>query len=1015
METSAPRLPKRSVSESSDLQAALESTGRGGGGGDRGDMAMSSSGRDDVSLGDFKQYQQQRHTNKGSLGMLSKNSNLQKMGNIPEESLGSFAAFAKKYEQEELLGLHDDPGLPSPTKQQQQQQACQDENSVSLGGIMNPMAQYGGGTTNKPSLPVVEESLGSFALFAEKYEEDKLLGLNDSEATEPPIPVATKQQKEVDTIPEESMDIGMIMGGGGGSGSGGHQEKAAVEESLLSPTKRKSRPSLPASRIHKLGKRGGIGYKIMVDTPGGHWAERMKIVVAIELEDETDSEEEKEEEQDSPAPPKKSRMKEIPEEDNEMDTSGKLPTSAQSVEDPQVEKPQKKKKQRKKPNDKAAKPKQKMRSWHDKDKSEEEESDGDNDDINPEPSGRWKSPRVADNKLTLRQPEREKSRSTHTTMSNLTMDSAIESGPQIVVDRGPSNPAFQRKPPEREYNDLRRPSGAIQRGGTASLLKQTLAPHNLGTRRGLLLRQQSEASMKSHITSKSGHSNDSSVWVSPDDEAPEGYQASFMQLNLLDLEKTQMQTNEEVEKADVPEGISSGGGSLLPALGEEEEEEAPEVIAEGKAPEVAATELLGMKTMLKHIKRAAPKRTKSFDEMPKQMWNTLFARKNKSELPGSQYVDNDDSTSQDEDEGGRDNNNNQNGDEPATAEEVENQATASSGIVKTLMRVTSAGMPASSSNDQEKSASKGKSSLWMTSAIKRVIAPGKSSNQSQENVTDENDGKADTANDNDDDDDKSLDAGDIFGGEEEDEGEDAEEEAPNTDQPVRPRRRQRAGEGSTRGARSTDGTEGSTRGARSTMRESANKGGPARLRVADRSRQMHNRSMTSALDYYSAEHSEDGPPQEGGDGVDESRRRPRVRPRRQVPNRTRSQENYGGRAMPSRTKSSEGLRGMAPSRTKSQDASPVRAPRDAAKKLNASFSGVDPGDLPSRTKPEKSPRLTPGKTKSGVRGSIRKERPRRKPQSPDEADADAAAAGAFGATLPEKATDEEIRELLDYH
>ena len=57
-----------------------------------------------------------------------------------------------------------------------------------------------------------------------------------------------------------------------------------------------------------------------------------------------------------------------------------------------------------------------------------------------------------------------------------------------------------------------------------------------------MLRQQSEASMRSTGTSKS---NDSS-WAGNNNDLPEDYQASFMQLNLADLDQTHIQTNDEV-------------------------------------------------------------------------------------------------------------------------------------------------------------------------------------------------------------------------------------------------------------------------------------------------------------------------------------------------------------------------------------------------------------------------------------------------------------------------------------
>ena len=950
----APRLPQRTVSESSALQAALEATDN---------RTASKAGNSDkdfnktkdveeASLGDFKKYaqQQQQMKSRSRFGasktlMESRSS---KMGDIPEESLGSFTAFAKKYEQEQLMGLHDQPEL------ELQQQLRTDiaapiapynqEQSVSLGGLLSPMKQYGDGVQKAPKKPV-EESLGSFTAFHQNYEKEKLLGLHDSTASGlfTPAPGQSKGN-----VPEESL--------------GDFVQHSALRDNSKKRDKKKSGGEekqqefeTPSSRIVKLGKRSGIGYRIMVDTPGGHSNEPMKIVVAIGF-DETDSEDEGNEPQ-----------KEVPEKrdtahsrgsrgdgdmHSEIDNSSHLPLSP--LEEEKIRRNRELRTRRLQQSMREPSTR-KMKNWH-TETDEEGCSEGE-DQVRPldHASSRWREQSKRFDPGALKQPKREKSHSNHSTVgslapsasstvSSVTLESALDSvrDKNIIIqsDACPSNPSFQRRPPGYKSktaaaSGLKRPSGVIKSGGTASLLK--LTPHNLGTRKGLLLRQQSQASMKS---SKSGVSTDSS-WVDPNKDIPEDYEATFMQLNLLDLEKTQMQTNEEVQQATLPETILSGSNEMP----QNQHSEANTVsrieisaIPEGKDPQKAASELLGMKTMLRHIKRVAPKRTKSFEfdkDTPKEMWNSLFARSKKGELAGSEYVDNgNDSTEiENKETQGRDQGTSAGGNKP----EVQTTPTAFAAGLFNAIIGKGAAEPNPSDTNERNNASKGKSSMLANTTnvtIGNDSPPEKAKDQELNAEANEN-GKED--------DEASIGIEDF--GETKEEGLENSQGFDNSGISA-------SGRAQSSRRRSGDkGKESSSRGARSgRMADHSKKGGISRSRAA-RAQHVHNRSLVDTLDYLTAEQDGDELPGPKND-VDESRKRPRVRARRKLPNRTRSDDTTG-RGPLARVRSSDGTRGGL-GRTKSQETgSPVRPGRDPTKRMNQSFSAVDAGDLPSRAKPTK--------------------------------------------------------------
>jgi hypothetical protein len=218
------------------------------------------------------------------------------------------------------LGLHDDDDEAAspygPKSPESKQQAAQHEQSASLGAILNPIKQYGGVSGGKPNgAPVeeslgrisalkqygsgggvkaknaaVEDSLGSFTAFHKKYEHEELLGINCS-ATESALftESAAPKKKRQPMVPEESTgDLVQMANNATPAHATSHRDH---EHSKPKPTKAEEKEfdpaCIPSSRIKNLGKRGGVGYRIMVDTPGGH-SEPMRIVVAIEF-DETDS------------------------------------------------------------------------------------------------------------------------------------------------------------------------------------------------------------------------------------------------------------------------------------------------------------------------------------------------------------------------------------------------------------------------------------------------------------------------------------------------------------------------------------------------------------------------------------------------------------------------------------------------------------------------------------------------------------------------------------------------------
>lgn len=949
----APRLPQRSVSESSTLQSALEATDKRTASKTEDSDKNRNKNKDveEASLGDFKKYAQQQQQLKtrsrfGASKTLME-SRSSKMGDIPEESLGSFTAFAKKYEQEELMGLHDQSESPHQQQQDADKSApiapYNQEQSVSLGGLLSPMKQYGGGTQKAPP-KTAEESLGSFTAFHQNYEKEKLLGLHDSTASgsPPPAPGQTKGN-----IPEEysaSQDSNSKRRG---------KRRSSAEE-------KHEEFETPSSRIEKLGKRSGHSYRIMVDTPGGHSNEPMKIVVAIGFDDETDSEDEDEYNEPQQEPPEKrdtAHSRDTTDQHSEIDNSSHLPLSP--LEEEKIKRNRELRTRRlqqamREPSTR------KMKDWH-ADPDDEGNSE-DEDEVTPlgqgQTSSRWREQSKRFDPGALKAPKREKSRSNHSTVASLapsvsssvssvTLESALDSvrNNSIIIqtDACPSNPSFQRKPPgyykskNAAASGLKRPSGMIKPGGTASLMK--LAPHNLGTRRGLLLRQQSQASMKS---SKSGVSTDSS-WVDPNKDIPEDYEASFMQLNLLDLEKTEMQTNEEVQLAELPEKI-------LSSVDKEPENKSNQAnnynrielsaIPEGKDPQKASSELLGMKTMLKHIKRVAPKRTKSFDfdkDTPKEMWNSLFARSKKGELPGSEYVDNGDDSLEIENKEIQARNQGivEGGNKP------EVQATSSAfaaGLFNAIIGKGAGDPSPSSASERNNSASKGKAPMW-TSTTKQ--APPAKNTPALAQELGQNVPSSEKAKD---DDEGSIGIEDF--GEAKDEGLENFQGFDNSGFSATGRAQ------SSRRRSGDKGKETSQRGTRSgRMADHSKKGGTSRSRAA-RAQHVHNRSLVDTLDYLTAEQDSGELPGPKNDNDESKKRTTRVRTRRKMPNRTRSDDTTG-RAPLTRVRSSDGAR-VGLGRTKSQETgSPVRPGRDVTKRMNQSFSAVDQGVLPNRPKSTK--------------------------------------------------------------
>lgn len=1044
----APRPPQRSTSGTSDLHTALEATknrmnSKTGGGGS---PSNNNNNNEEASLGDFKKYtQQQQQKSRSRFGNISKmmESKSSKMGDIPENSLGSFTAFAKKYEQEELMGLHDEDHDSYLQKEGTELAAAaatiapyNHEQSVSLGGLLNPMQQYGGTAPKTPTAAMVDESLGSFAAFNQKYEHDKLIGLHDSTMSGlPPVPERKKEVPKPNNIPEESMGDFVQHSAAQDAHINKKEERKSKRRSNDGEEKEKEHAAIviPSSRIEKLGKRGGVGYKIMVDSPGGHAREQMNIVVAIGFEDDSDSDDEdaelRKESLEGPASQAEDG-KDGSDQDNDIDDSSHLPMS--EIEEDKLQRNKKLQSFRPKQELAGNNRSRKMKNWHANDDTVDDDDDGSEDEKDEDqarPLGRWREQVNRIDPEASRPPERERSRSGHsasTGISSVTLESVLEKKIHIQADNCPSNQHFRRKPPgfkskNADATGLRRTSGVVRKGGTASLLK--LAPHNLGTRRGMMLRQQSQASM---MSTKSSKSTDSS-WVDPNHDIPDNYEASFMQLNLLDMEKTEMQTNQEVDKAE------------LPKFGQKEvlEIDPNENIAvpgpSGKDPQKASTELLGMKTMLKHIKRAAPLRSKSFDfdkDMPKQIWNSMFARSKKGELPGSQYLDQGDNSIEDLEV----NTGNQEVDDEANETEAQAKAisSATAGLFNTLLGRSSAVRPLNSGKDS---------------------SPEQAQEQAQDVDKEENrvDDVADDDGGGGDDDEGSIEIEELGESVEEDLEEDQDNNDPGD---VRvPSSRRRSGD-KTR--------ELSTRSGRSTRVTDVllpKKGGPTRNRAA-RGQNMHNRSLVDTLDFLTTE-------QEAEEGVgpkndidDSKKRTNRARARRKIPKRTKSDDTTG-RGMPSRARSSEGANPSPVHRTRSQEsgsalraaernmnksfsvvdpgdgpsrpkaakandsnnasaAQPANEFRDMVKKMQSSFSGVDdPEDLPVRPVRAKKSKDAPARTKSHDKGasssrpSGRKPRPQRKkatetPEVPDNSGL------ARGLELPKDATETELRNMLGY-
>ncbi|CAB9518045.1 expressed unknown protein [Seminavis robusta] len=1050
----APRLPHRTVSGCSELQATLDAA-----------RNKPKDNFEEASLGDFQKYSQQQK-DKRSTGLagstLSKNM-------IPEASLGSFTAFHKNYQQEALLGLHDDDEDPvapyggknkkqtPPQLLQQQTQQQQHEQSASLGNLMNPMKQYGGGAV-KPSTAGVEASLGSFTAFHKNYEQEQLLGLHNSNmsAAIPPPSQAATAKESGSVIPEESM--------------GDFVQAASKEKALSQKTEtpdrhgRSSKPkkgerdsdakekefdpaTMPSSRIKYLGKRGGVGYKIMVDTPGGHSPEPMKIVVAIEYEDddddgESDDSDDSEHDDENENPVETSAAESVtswhrqsskkPGQDSKLMDSGQVPI-APTIQDSTATKDKAPTHHRKKRHPRKTSEdgtKQKPTKEDEEEENHSEEDDDDDDQVAPLAASlsRWSNP-PSSGGPALNQPEREKSghsrsTSTNSTMSSVTLESVLERGAvAIQSDACPSNAnALQRQPAGKPR--VRRASGA------GSLRRPSVAPHNLGTKRGLLLRQQSEASMMSTGTTKS---NDSS-WQGNND-MPEDYQASFMQLNLMDLEKTQIQTNESVQQTQLPDELKSGV-ELIGRSNHNQQGDSPkmelESIPEGRDPTVAASELLGMKTMLKHIKRVAPKRSRSFEfdrNMPKEMWNKMFAKSQKGALPGSQYVDDDDSIELEEEEEKVESTKNEEADTAAQQKDDKGvggetgdgtSTSVTAGLFNTIKRVTSLGPTVQyGPSDKEKTAPAKEKSIW-SSAMKKVLPTMNSTEDEIDPSQLENDKDAIDVSE------KSLELEGIL--QELDQSlaindVDLAPEPPTLTPPAHRRRSEDRGDGSARGPRT--GTH--------LGNEAPKKGGTARTRAA-RAQQVHNRSLRDTLDFLSAEQDDDELPQlDAIKEEDPKQRKPRVRARRKPPNRTKSDDSGMGRAAPSRAKSSDASGRGLMARTRSNESSPGRPVRESVKKLHSSFSGVDPSDLPgrSREKKEAPPRtksrdgpghhhkdnsVRTGRADKGLRGSAgRKQRPVRK-KSTEEPQEKAESSGHYrGVRIPKNATENEVRELLDYH
>ena len=470
-------------------------------------------------------------------------------------------------------------------------------------------------------------------------------------------------------------------------------------------------------------------------------------------------------------------------------------------------------------------------------------------------------------------------------------------------------------------------------GGTASLMM--LTPHNLGTRKGLLLRQQSQASMKS---AKSSKSTDSS-WNDPNQDVPDDYEASFLQLNLLDLEKTEMQTNEEVEQAELPQAFLADAEGMLGAGGNEENltmknlKEQIALIPKGKDPNKASSELLGMKTMLKTIKRAAPKRTLSFDfdkETPKQIWNNMFARAKKGDLAGAQYIDNGDDSSENLD-AQMENGTIGEAANPAKPENTTEKTTAT-GFFNSILKKATAEPPG------EKSTSKGKSSLW-SSAMKQ-IASGKETSLEQSEVANEK-SKDEIHEDQEGgiNDEASIGI-DDFGHEEKEfleyveefvddhhNDKQRDEDFVDDDHPASGRSSEKRRSG---GSKAKDA---SSRGSRST-----------RHRAAAKAQDVLNRSAQGTLSSLVSDQ-EDTEVIAPKDGTEDTKRRPKIRVRRRLPNRTNS-DDTAGRRVPTRL-----------NRTRSHDSSsPVRSGREFTMRMNQSLSSFDMGDRPRRTRPTRSRR-----------------------------------------------------------
>ena len=179
-----------------------------------------------------------------------------------------------------------------------------------------------------------------------------------------------------------------------------------------------------------------------------------------------------------------------------------------------------------------------------------------------------------------------------------------------------------------------------------------------------------------------------------------------------------------------------------------------------------------------------------------------------------------------------------------------------------------------------------------------------------------------------------------------------------------------------------------------------------------------------------AEQEEDELPQLDAINEEEARKKPRVRARRKAPPRTKSADE--GMSRSARRRSTDGTK-SAVHRTRSQEGSPVRPSRETVKKMHQSFSGSDSFEdppfrrqgsrdsVPIRPRPRDAGQAAvPRRSRSherAFRGSG-KRRPQRKRSNGGGGASDEGPEIVItkrGAELPENATEEQLREILDYH